>query len=161
MILAELVERFIDRFHGGEPVEVRAFAAEHPEHAEALLELLPAAATMAELRRSSLGTDRRPRISASTPTSIGGYRIVREIGRGGMGVVYEAVQVCDRPQGRPQGAPHLLRRRTRGRSSGSGSRGRRPRRWITRISSRSSRSAASRGSTSMPCDSSKGARSPP
>ena len=93
-LLAELVDRFINRFHAGEPVEVRAFAAEHPEHAEALLELLPAAATIARLRRSSLGSEPPSAHFRLNSDSIGGYRIVREVGRGGMGVVYEAVQVA-------------------------------------------------------------------
>jgi hypothetical protein len=93
--LADLVEGFIDRLNDGEPVDPREFAAEHPEHAELLRELLPAASTMAGLRRSAL----RDASPASPPRLgsdvLGGYRIVREIGRGGMGVVYEAERASD------------------------------------------------------------------
>ena len=94
VILAELVERFIDRLHAGERVDSHAFAAEHPVHAEALLELLPAAATMARLRRSSLRSEPPSAPFRLDSDAIGGYRIVREVGRGGMGVVYEAAQVA-------------------------------------------------------------------
>ncbi|MBX3373701.1 MAG: serine/threonine protein kinase [Phycisphaeraceae bacterium] len=38
------------------------------------------------------GADAPPRIDASPPEIVGGCRILREIGRGGMGVVYEAQQ---------------------------------------------------------------------
>jgi serine/threonine protein kinase/tetratricopeptide (TPR) repeat protein len=95
--LAELVEELTARLHAGEAVNVEACARDHPEQAESLQRLLPALQMMAELSRSrpegvalAMGPD--PWRDAERGT-LGDFRIVREVGRGGMGVVYEAVQI--------------------------------------------------------------------
>ena len=84
-----LAEEFADRLRRGEHPSVGDYAAKHPEHAEQLQELLPAVAQMEMLKRF-----RHPVAAAapSLPARFGDFRIVRELGRGGMGVVFEAVQ---------------------------------------------------------------------
>lgn len=85
-----LAEEFADRLRRGEHPSVSVYAANHPEHAEQLRDLLPAVAQMEFLKRFRRATN--PADKAAMPDRFGDFRIIRELGRGGMGVVFEAVQ---------------------------------------------------------------------
>ena len=82
-----LAEEFADRLRQGEHPSVGDYAAAHPDHADQLRDLLPAVAQMELLKRFRL-----PPAAGVLPDRLGDFRIVRELGRGGMGVVFEAVQ---------------------------------------------------------------------
>jgi serine/threonine protein kinase/TPR repeat protein len=88
----ELAESFVARFRSGERPSIDEYARKYPELADELRELLPAL-VMLEQHGSPEDTGglggAAPR---PAPRELGDFTIVREIGRGGMGVVYEAVQ---------------------------------------------------------------------
>jgi tetratricopeptide (TPR) repeat protein len=98
-----LAEEFAARCRRGEQPSVSEYAARHPEHAERIRAVLPAVALMEQLKRhrenpeeasAGFAADAADQAGAAAPPveRLGDLRIVREIGRGGMGIVYEAVQ---------------------------------------------------------------------
>jgi WD40 repeat protein/serine/threonine protein kinase len=90
--LEEVAESFLARYRAGERPALSEYTQQHPDLAEQIRALFPALVEMEELRPAALAPDRAGG-TPQAPWQLGDYRILREIGRGGMGVVYEAEQV--------------------------------------------------------------------
>jgi hypothetical protein len=93
----ELVaESFLASFRAGDRPGIEEYTARYPEMADQLRELLPALVVVEEDLALERELGNRGRVETvlpkGVPRQLGDYRIVREVGRGGMGVVYEAVQ---------------------------------------------------------------------
>lgn len=83
--IAEEIKRLLA---AGGKVDEAAVIEKYPDHAEIVRQLLPSMVALQELGYEADASQDDPRLGA-----IGDFRIVREIGRGGMGVVYEAEQL--------------------------------------------------------------------
>jgi serine/threonine protein kinase/WD40 repeat protein/Tfp pilus assembly protein PilF len=117
-----VAEEFIRRLRAGDHPSLSEYAARHPELAERIKALFPALVEM-EAAGSAVGPlagtpQRAPRV----PVRIGEFRILRTVGEGGMGVVFEAVQeslgrhVALKVLARGRGATYLERFRREARA---------------------------------------------
>jgi len=92
--LARLIDDITAKLQGGEQVDVSALLQSHPEFAAELREILPTLAALGDLSNSaSSGFANSPFGHDASTGVLGDFRLVRELGRGGMGVVYEALQI--------------------------------------------------------------------
>jgi serine/threonine protein kinase len=92
-LLVRAADEFIDRLNRGEQPDVEEYAARYPEIAALLREMLPALGLL-RVPGAALGASDAPGDDATPATGcLGDFRLLREVGRGGMGVVYEAEQI--------------------------------------------------------------------
>lgn len=89
----QLAEEFLHRRRGGEAVAIRDYVRDYPDWKEQIQTLFPMMLALEELKTSRITSVGDP-IDLYIPhrKRLGDFRLIREIGRGGMGVVFEAEQ---------------------------------------------------------------------
>ena len=90
----ELAEEFAGRYRRGERPSLQEYVDRCPAMGDEIRELFPALVEV-EQAEEVLEAQADPAASQAAPAlrQVGDYRVIREVGRGGMGVVYEAEQV--------------------------------------------------------------------
>ncbi len=96
--LDELAAEFVERCRRGESPTIAEYAKQYPDLATEICDLFPTIAQMeglkVQIEQDQQPASKRGMIAGHVPLSqLGDFRIIREIGRGGMGVVYEAEQM--------------------------------------------------------------------
>jgi serine/threonine protein kinase/WD40 repeat protein len=93
LLLNQIADEFAARHRAGERPRLEEYCERHPELADDIRSLFPALIEL-ERAKAEAGPELVVEFKDAPPfTQLGDFRLLREVGRGGMGVVYEAEQL--------------------------------------------------------------------
>tara|TARA_R110002049_G_scaffold72490_7_gene187547 strand:- start:124527 stop:127052 length:2526 start_codon:yes stop_codon:yes gene_type:complete len=88
-----LASDFVARYRNGERPTVDEYASRHPELSESIRRVFPLVLSVEKVKIDQQSErDGSATLAGRVFEKLGDFRLVREIGRGGMGIVYEAEQ---------------------------------------------------------------------
>lgn len=92
-IVDVLASDFIARYRNGDRPTVEEYANRHPELSDPIRRMFPLVASIERIKiNEQVAEDGSATLAGRVLSQLGDFRIVREIGRGGMGIVFEAHQ---------------------------------------------------------------------
>ena len=91
-----LADEFSERLRNGESPSITEYVRRRPDLEEDIRELFPTISMMEQFRKKQQVdtqlTQQSARLDAEKLKQLGDFRVIREVGRGGMGIVYAAEQ---------------------------------------------------------------------
>jgi WD40 repeat protein/serine/threonine protein kinase len=94
VLLTRLADEYAARYRAGERPVLQEYIDRHPDLADEIRELFPAMVDLEQAKEDHQEAVEQAAPLASIPLEqLGDFRIIREVGKGGMGIVYEAEQV--------------------------------------------------------------------
>jgi hypothetical protein len=92
-IVLQLAEEFLESYRQGQRPSLKEYIDRHPDLVAEIKEVFPAMALMekvalADESLDGAATGPATPLESLPPQQLGDYRILREVGRGGMGIVY-------------------------------------------------------------------------
>lgn len=122
--ISEIADSFADRLERGERPSIESYKQRYPELAEEIDAVLPALVMLGDVESQPPAP--KLAVDDSIPSCLGDYEIIREVGRGGMGIVFEAQHTTMRrrvalkvlPKSSNEKPNHLSRFLTEARSAG-------------------------------------------
>src|SRR5215468_5479441 len=90
VLLTRLADEFAARYRAGERPSLQEYTDRYPQLADDIRELFPAMVEMEQAKEGHPEAAGQAAAPASPAVQqLGDFRILREVGRGGMGIVYE------------------------------------------------------------------------
>ena len=93
----ELAEEFLNRYRLGQRPSLKEYTDRNPDLAGEIIEVFPAMAMMEKIALDDESIAGDASFTAASPTlhprQLGDFQLLREVGHGGMGIVYEAEQI--------------------------------------------------------------------
>src|SRR5438477_508391 len=93
VLLTRLADEFAARYRAGERPALQEYLERYPQLADEIRELFPALVEVEQVKEDHQEAAEQAAPAAPLVQQLGDFRILREVGKGGMGIVYEAEQV--------------------------------------------------------------------